>query len=100
MKTKTDKRTIETFNPSSYQLSQLSGFNEPSCYNGDVRFKRYKITVEPIEEPVEVYQERLQKLWDDSDNYHHSNPLQNAAKSIGYVLIGERGKNKKRINPL
>lgn len=82
----------ETFNkPFNFHIQR-----EPSAFNGDVRFRKYRITVEVIEEPQEVLESRLQKLWDECDNFHHWQPLKNAAKSIGYTLIGEVGKFKKK----
>lgn len=58
----------------------------PSCFNGIVRFRKYKVTIEEIIEPNEVLAERIQKLWDESTNYHHAEPLRRAAISIGYEL--------------
>jgi hypothetical protein len=51
----------------------------------------YFETREEIPESVEVLADRLQTLWDLSDNYHHSEPLLNAAKRLGYALKGDRG---------
>lgn len=65
--------------------------NEPDCFNGVVAVTKYRITIEEIEEPKEVIAERLQKLWDTSDNHHHWQPIRNAAKQIGYELQGRAG---------
>lgn len=81
---------IEIFNKPVFIHKQL----EPSSFNGDVRFRKYRITVEEIEEPNEVLAGRLQKLWDECDNYHHWTPLKEAAASIGYTLIGQVGSKK------
>ncbi len=59
---------------------------EPSCFNGNVNIHKYKITVEVIAEPIEVLEQRLQKLWDECNNSHNVEPLRNAAKEIGYVF--------------
>ncbi len=64
---------------------------EPSCFNGNVNIRKYKITIEPIEEPNEVLAERLQKLWGECDNHHHWAPLKSAALQIGYELKGNAG---------
>lgn len=90
-------KTIETFREvGDYELKGYSFNNkEPSCFNGRVSIKKYKITVEVIEEPIEVYQERLEKLWIECDNHHHWGPLEMAAKSINYNFKGERGSQKK-----
>lgn len=69
---------------------------EPSVINGVVRFRKYRVTIEEIEEPVEVLQERLIKMWEECDNMHHMDSLQKAAKSIGFELdYATRGKNRK-----
>ena len=49
--------------------------NEPTCFNGDVRVLRYKVTVELIEETDEVIRARIQKMLDECDNHHHHGPL-------------------------
>jgi len=88
--------SIETFRKiGSWELSNLTN-KEPSCFNRDVSFKKWKVTIEPIEEPIEVYQERLQKLWDECDNHHNWQPLKSAADSIGYTLSGSAGSKRVR----
>jgi len=90
-------KQIETYRNPGWELDNLSKSSpEPYCFNGVVAFKRYKITVEIIEEPVEVYQERLELLWVKCDNHHHWLPLQAAASSIGYTFKGERGSQRKK----
>ncbi len=51
----------------------------PSCFNGDVRVVRYKITIEPVDEP-EAIKERLKLLWRSTNNWHHREPLLHEAK--------------------
>ena len=69
---------------------------EPSCFNGSVSIRKYKVTIEPIEESNDILAERLQKLWDECDNHHHWTPLKNAAKQIGYELKGSAGSLRKK----
>jgi hypothetical protein len=89
-------QSIETFQSvGSYELLKLTQ-NEPSCYNGAVRVRKFKVTIEPIDEPNEVIAERLQVLWDSSDNHHEYEPLRRYAKSIGYELKGNWGNNRKK----
>lgn len=66
----------------------------PSAFNGIVRYKKYRVTIEEIEEPIETYQERLEKMWVECDNWHHWSPLKAAAESIGYTFKGEHGSQK------
>jgi len=87
-------KVIETFKRlGDWQIIDMKQ-QEPSAFNGWIRFKKYRITIEEIEEPVEVLGERLEKLWVECDNHHHWIPLENAAKSIGYSFKGERGSQK------
>jgi hypothetical protein len=56
----------------------------PSCFNGDVRIRRYRVIVEVVEEPVEVLRERLITLWRSTErNPHRWEPMQRAALSLG-----------------
>ena len=90
-KKKFDTICFETFKQiGSYQQSILES-KDATCFNGIVNFRKYRVTIELIEEPKEVLAERLQKLWDECDNYHNWNPLKNAAKEIGYELNGHAG---------
>jgi hypothetical protein len=97
-KSKDDNSTIcfETFKKiGAYEQSILEK-KDATCFNGEVNIHKYKVTVEPIEEPKEVLAERLQKLWDECDNYHHWTPLEEAAKEIGYELKGSSGSLRKK----
>jgi len=89
-------QSIETFREIGKNFKHSLEQKEPSCFNGIVRVQRYRVTVEEIEEPVEVIAERLQKLWDYSDNHHDWQPLKDAANKIGYVLVSQVG-NKRNI---
>lgn len=89
-----EKQVHETFNkPSLYTLNLK---DDPYCLNGYVAVVKYKITVEVVEEPKEVYRERLQRLWDDCDNHHHWTPIKAKAKSLGIDLEGSPNKNRKK----
>jgi hypothetical protein len=58
----------------------------PSCLNGDVRVHKMRVTVELVDEPVEVIQARIQDLWERCSNYHHWDPLKQAAAKVGLTL--------------
>jgi hypothetical protein len=86
-----EKLEFETFRKlGAWDIGNMTQ-KEPSCFNGMVRFKKYRVTVEVIDEPVEVYQDRLQKMWDTCDNHHHWEPLKKAAKSVGLELHHRMG---------
>lgn len=83
--------SFETFKEIGfYEKNNLTSEN-PSCFNGIVNLRKYKVTIELIEEPDEIIQERLQKLWDECNNHHNWQPLKNMAKQIGYELKGDPG---------
>jgi hypothetical protein len=86
--------SFETFrNIDLYEQRNLQD-KEPSCFNGSVKIRKYRVTIELIEEPNEVLAERLQKLWDECDNHHHWRPLKDKALQIGYELKGNAGSKK------
>ncbi len=63
-----NKIEFETFRQiSNYEISNLT-FKKPSVINY-LSYRKYKVTIEPIEEPVEVYIERLNDLLDNSKSY-------------------------------
>ena len=87
--------TFETYRPiEQYAINNIKQ-DYPSCFNGMVRVKRYKVTIEEIEEPKEVLCERLEKLWCESDNYHDYEPLVEAAKQLGYEFKNSIGCQRK-----
>jgi hypothetical protein len=94
MENNTNIISFETFKKiGTYEISNIKK-DEPSCFNSIISIKKYKITIEEVEEPKEILAERIQKLWDICDNYHHWTAIENAAKSIEYKLIGSAGNNR------
>lgn len=91
--------SIETFRDvRGYSLHSLMA-HEPSCFNGYVCIRKYRVTVEEIDEPNEVLAARLQGLWDRADNHHHMRPLKAVAAQLGYELTGEFGNSRERRKP-
>ncbi len=87
---------IETFLPVGYYERRILAQPEPSCWNGSVRVRKTRVTIQPIDEPREVVAARVQELWEHSDNYHHWEPLRRAADQLGYELIGPPGARAKK----
>jgi len=83
--------TVETFRrPGAWDRAQLQSAGA-YCHNGTVGIRRYRITVEEIDEPVEVLRERVQDLWDRATNMHDWRPLREAAAALDYELKGNPG---------
>jgi hypothetical protein len=83
--------TFETFNKISDGYAKrnlISG--EPSCFNGRVNVRKYKVTVEIVDEPIEAIQARIQKMWDECDNHHNWGPLKSEAEKYGLTLSHNR----------
>ena len=79
-------RVFETFRAlGPYEIGNMTQ-KDPSCFNGYVSVKRYRITIEEIEEHDEIIGARLQKLWDECTNHHHRDPLKSIAKGYGLEL--------------
>ena len=82
-----DKVSFETFRDprGSYNVGSMTE-REPTCFNGNVSVRKFKVTIELIDEPVEVIQERIKHLWGKCDNYHHREPLKSVAAKYGIEL--------------
>lgn len=88
-------RSFETFREiGNYEESNLRQKN-PSCVNF-LRVKKYRVTIEEIDDPDEVICQRLQELWDNTTNYHHAAMLRDAAEKYGYKLVGSMGNKVKK----
>lgn len=92
---KKEREIIETFMSPSYMMLKNLKQKEPSCFNGLVRVRRYRITIEEIPESKEVIEERLEKLWVESDNSHHMKPLNSVASSMKYKFKGTWASKRK-----
>ena len=74
-------RVIETFtDPGHFYVT-----HEPSSVN-KVSIRKYRVTVEQIEEPVEVLHERLLHLWRKCNNHHEKRSLLEEADRLGCEL--------------
>jgi hypothetical protein len=82
----------------SNMLRNFDYLIKPDCFNGIVSIHKYRITVELIEEPIEVLKERLEKLYSESDNWHDREPLEAMAKKLGITIDSEFGSAKKEKN--
>ena len=51
-----------------------------------MRIRRYRVTVEEIQEEPGVLEARLRELWEKCDNHHHTGPIKAAASPLGVVL--------------
>jgi hypothetical protein len=80
-------RVYEMYHDPAYDLRKDANvFSRPDCFNGVVRLRRYRITVEPIDESNDVLAERLRQLWRATSNHHHYDVLKREAKSLGIEL--------------
>lgn len=88
-----------------YLGSALNRVEQPTdAVSGIIHIERYRITVERIEEPVEVLRARLKELWlVDERNSHHWYAFERVAKELGmdfraelpYGLHGSKRKERK-----
>ena len=87
-------KVVETFtDPGHFYIS-----HEPSSVN-TVSIRKYRITIEQVDEPIEVLRERLLLLWRKCNNHHEKLNLLAEAKRLSYELLhAEFGMNApKRI---
>jgi hypothetical protein len=66
----------------------------PDSFNGSVHIRKYKVTVEMVDEPIEVIQARIQELWDNCDNHHQWQPLQYMAACYGMPELSHETRKK------
>jgi len=80
--------TFETYQP---KLVTPNSITRPCVFNGMCLIRRFKVTVEEIDEPVEVLAERLIDLWNRRDELklgHSSNmrAMRDEAEILGIEL--------------
>lgn len=76
-----NKIQVTTFQPPSYfRIQEHERFTEPKAFNGNVLVKRYKVTIEEIQEPDEVILERLKALYKNETNHYTRNDLERYAR--------------------
>lgn len=94
---KEDERiVIETFHrPPGYIIADVQQ-ETPSLFNSMLRVRKWRVTIEPIDESDEVIRERLIVLWLNSSSHHDTSILLEAAKGMGLDLrsVGEQGSAK------
>lgn len=78
----------------SYDVGHMTQ-REPSCFNGRASIRQYRVTVELVDEPIETIQARIVDLWEQSDNYHHMDPLRTEAQRYGLDLTPYRWGSKR-----
>lgn len=64
----------------------LSRESKPDSFNGEVSLERYRVTVEKIEEPLEVLQERLRQIYAEVKGTRRADACLAAAKELGVDL--------------
>ena len=70
----------------------VSMLASPDAFNGCVHVRKYKVTVEMIDEPIEVIQARIQELWDNCTSHQLWEPLKHMAARYGMELSHETRK--------
>ena len=85
-----ERRVFETFQqPDCFLLRGLER-PVPDVFNGQVHVRRWRVTVEPVEESDGEIYAWLLDLWERSCNMHEWEPLRAAAKALGRELPHER----------
>ncbi len=80
---------IETFVPPNKYATESMERSTPHCLNGELFIRKYRVTVDIIEEPVRDIRARILYLWVTGDNIHHMQPLRDAANKYGLDLEGK-----------
>ncbi len=82
---------IETYQSPSSVAKELSLSDMPSVSNGILRFRKYRVKIELIEEPVEILHDRLLYLWDKCTNANDAERLRSVADALDFKLQGPWG---------
>ena len=87
-------RTYETYTTSSMGPF-LHSSSYPHVNNAECFLRRYRVTIEPIEDTVAVLSQRLRRLWENPD---HQNPssrmaMRLAARELGITLDDKESNN-------
>lgn len=70
----------------------VSHLQEAPIFWNALVLRRFRITVEVVDEPLFVLAERLRLLWRRDNNAHHADDFRKAATELGIVLDdAERG---------
>lgn len=70
------------FRPLDYLTDEV-----PTPMNGKIVIRKVRVTVEPVEEPIEVLQARLVDLWETTPHNMHLTPAFEAeATKLGVTL--------------
>jgi len=96
------KHQFETFlEIGPWQVSQLTR-TTPSAMNHHVMVRRYRVTVEEIDEPDEIIRDRIRELCWDCVNHNEWGALQAMAREYGMdssaaaLDFGRNSKTKKK----
>mgnify|MGYP006370780029 FL=1 len=93
------RRDFTTFMPvDNYSASQMTQ-DAPSSFNGMVRVRRYRVTVELVDEPIETIRARIVDLWERNDNHHQWDAIRTEAARYGLDLTPYARGSKKAVRP-
>lgn len=60
----------------------------PYCHNGSVGVRQHRVTVELVDEPIEVIRERIRTLWSLAYSHLDESALRREAERYGLDLSG------------
>lgn len=81
--------TFTTFRKiNEYETTMLKR-DEPGLYFGEVCVTKFRVTIVPVDEPVEVIHRRIIELWETNTNPLWIGPLRRAAEELKCQLPQE-----------
>lgn len=87
-----ENKSFETFRQiGPNQIANLTS-PEPYAFNGGINVLKYKVTIELVEESKDIYEQRLQRLWDVCDNPNYYKSFIDISKEMGIKLTCTAGK--------
>jgi hypothetical protein len=95
-----ERYAFETYwRPKPYNVDHLRN-GVPSVGNDEVKVRRWRVTIEPVDESADMLYARLLDLWECSSNHHEWGPLKAAAREIGRELPHDRLGKRRGEPPL
>jgi hypothetical protein len=87
---------VETFRDPEWAVRSMVS-DRPSAINF-LSYRRYRITVEEIDEPTEVLVARLQDMWERADGLREAERIGTEAQHLGASLVGLPGSKRGEVD--
>jgi hypothetical protein len=78
--------TFQTFFPVGTHNIRDWTQSKPSSFNALIRVKKYRVTIEEVQEPEDVIIDRLVELYKNADSYRERAAIEDYAEACGFNI--------------